>query len=81
MDWMCQLGVRFSIISYASCFRENIEQHMIATLDLLFPYGMSHLVNLSIWEEHFMDGLIRGHLVYEERLSHGGVTGEGGEEL
>ena len=75
------IGSEILHISYASCFREKIGQHMIATLGLLFPYGMSHLVNLNIWEEHFMDGLIEGHLVHEESLSHGGVTREGGEEL
>ena len=28
-----------------------------------------------------MEGLIGRHLAYEESLSHGGVTNEGGEEL
>ena len=37
-------------IYYVSYFKENIAQSMISTLDLLFPYGMSHLGNLSIWE-------------------------------
>ena len=68
-------------VSYASCFRENIGQTTIATLDLLLPYEMSHLHLMRTWEEHFMEGLIGRHLVYEERLSHGGVTNGGGEEL
>ena len=58
---------------------------MVATLDLLFPYGMSHLVNLSTWEMHLMstweenlrDGLIGGHLVHEWSSLFGGVTREG----
>lgn len=48
-------------LSYASCFRENIGQTMIATLGLLFPYEMSHWHIMSTWEEHFMDGLIGRH--------------------
>ena len=36
---------------------------------------------MTTWEEHFMDGLMGGHLVHEESLSHGGVIREGGEEL
>ena len=52
-------------VSYASFSKENIWKTMISTLDLLSPYRMIHFVNLSPWEEHFMDGLIGGHSVHE----------------
>ena len=68
-------------VSYASCFKENIGQTMIATLDLFLPYEVSHLHLMSTWEDNFMEGLIGRHLVYEEILSHGGVSKEGGENL
>ena len=54
---------------------------VVDTLDILFPYEVSHWHLMSTWEEHFMEGFIGAHLVHEERLSHGGVTKEGGEEL
>ena len=54
---------------------------MIATLDLLLPYEIRHFHLMSTWEENFMEGWIGRHLDYEESLSHGGVTKEGGEEL
>ena len=41
-------------ISYALYFRDNIGPSMIATLDLLFPYAMSHLGNLSTWKVPLM---------------------------
>ena len=65
-------------VSYSSCFMEKIGQTMIATLDLFLPYEMSHLHLMSTWEEHFMEGWIGRKLAYEEILSHGGVTKEGG---
>ena len=65
-------------VSYATCFRENIWKTMISSLGLLIPCGMSYLHLMSAWEEHFMEGLIGRHLVYEDILSHGGVTKEGG---
>ena len=52
---------------------------MISSLGLLLPCGMSHFHLMRTWEEHVMDGLIGRHLVYEDILSHGGVTKEGGE--
>jgi len=62
-------------VSYASCFRENIGKTMIASLGLLLPCGTSHFhLMRTVREENFMEGLIGRHLVYEERLSHGGVT-------
>ena len=51
-------------VSYTSCFRENIGQTIIATLDLLLSCGMSHLDLMRTWEENFMEGLIGRHLVY-----------------
>ena len=68
-------------VFYASCFRENIGKTIIATLGIFLPCGMNHLHLMRTWEENFMEGLIGRHLVYEERLSHGGVTNGGGEEL
>ena len=41
-------------VYYATSFRESIGPSMIATLGLLFPYGMSHLGNLSTWEVPLM---------------------------
>ena len=75
------IGREILHVSYASCFRHNIGRTMIATLYLLLPYEMSHLHLMSTWEEHFMEELISIHLAYEESLSHGGFTKEGGEEL
>ena len=75
------LGSEILHVSYASCFMENIGKTMIATLDILFPYEVSHWHLMSTWEENFMEGLIGRHLVHEESLSHGGVTNEGGKEL
>ena len=40
--------------SYVSYFWESIGPSMIATLGLFFPYGMSHLGNLSTWEVPLM---------------------------
>ena len=40
--------------SYVSYFWKSIGPSMIATLGLLFPYGMSHLGNLSNWEVPLM---------------------------
>ena len=61
-------------VSYASCFREKNGKTMIATLDILLPYEVSHLHIMSTSEEKFMEGLIGRHLLYEESLSYGGVT-------
>ena len=41
-------------VSYATCFREKIGKSMISILDLLIPYGMSHLGKLSTWEVPLM---------------------------
>ena len=68
-------------VSYASCFWKNIGKTTIASLGLFLPYGMSQLHHMSTWEDNFMEGWIGRHLYYEESLSHGGVTKEGGEEL
>ena len=54
---------------------------MITTLDLLLPYGISHLYLIRTWEKHVMEGWIGRHLAYMGSLSHGGVTNDGGEEL
>ena len=48
------IGNEILHISYSSCFRENIGKYVIATLYLLFHYGMSHLRNLSTWEVPLM---------------------------
>ena len=63
-------------VHYATCFRENIGQNMIATLEISLACGMSHLYLRKTWEENFMEGWIGRHLAYEGSLSHGG-----GEEL
>ena len=68
-------------VHYAICFRENLGQTMIVSLDLLLPYGMNHLHLMRTWEENFMEGWNGRHLDYEGILSHGGVTNGGGEEL
>ena len=68
-------------VSYATCFRDNIGQTMIASLGLFLPCGMSHFHLMRTWEEHVMEGWIGRKLAYGERLSHGGVTNGGGEEL
>ena len=54
---------------YVSYFWESIRPSMIATLGLLFPYGMSHLGNLSTWEvplmsrwEEFLYEIGRAHV-------------------
>ena len=61
-------------VSYASCLRENIGKTMIATVDLLLPYEMSHLHLMSTWEEDVMEGLIGRDLDYEESVSLRGFT-------
>ena len=43
---------------YVSYFWESIGESMIVTLGLLFPYGMSHLGNLRIWEMFFHELLL-----------------------
>ena len=68
-------------VSYATCFRENIGQTMIASLGLFLPCGMSHLHLMRTWEDHVMEGWIGRHLAYEGSLSHGGVTNGGGGEF
>ena len=64
-------------VSYASCFRENIGQTMIISLDLFLPCGMRHLHLMRTWEENFMEGWIGRHLAYEGILSHDCVTNDG----
>ena len=65
-------------VHYATCFRENLGQTMISTLDLLLPCGMIHLHLMRTWEEHVMEGWIGRHMAYEGSLSYGGVTNDGG---
>ena len=60
------IGSEIFHVSYASCFMENIGKTMIYTLDLLFPYEVSHWHLMSTWEENFMEGLIGRHLAYGE---------------
>ena len=68
-------------VHFDTCFREEIGQAMMVSLDLLLPCGMSHLHLMRTWEEHVMAGWIGRQLAYEGMLSHGGVTKGGEEEL
>ena len=38
----------------SSCFRRSMGNYMDATLYHLFPYEVSHMVELSLWEEPLM---------------------------
>ena len=66
---------------YAACFKEDLGQTMIFSLDLLLLYGMNHLHLMRTLEEKFMEGWIGENLAYEGSLSHVCFTNGGGEEL
>ena len=52
---------------------------MIATIDLLLPYDVSHLANLDTWEDQLRGRLMGEHLIQWGSLSYMGATREGGE--
>ena len=41
-------------VHYATCFKEDLGQTMIFSLDLLLPCGMNHLHLMRTLEENFM---------------------------
>ena len=75
-----------SNIFHVPCFNEDIRQHIVATMDILLPYGMIHFIlsskaNGDTWEEHLRGRLIGKHLAQWRSLSDVDATGEGEEIL